>query len=79
MRGVPNPSLLDNEIDTGIIENCEGMSVRVIRDYPVNDATCNHVVDGKIPRAIRALNEGGYNFTVVCLDCILEWATNNER
>jgi hypothetical protein len=30
----------------------------------------------KIPRVVVATNEGGYNTTGVCLDCILERAKN---
>lgn len=49
-----------------------------------SDATtphqCKHCAESdnmrrwKISRAVQAWNEGGYNFTIVCLDCILEAA-----
>jgi hypothetical protein len=35
---------------------------------------CKHVKDGRLPRVVVAENEGGYNSTWVCLDCILEVA-----
>lgn len=32
-----------------------------------------------IPRAVYALNEGGFNCTIVCLDCILEAVGRLDR
>ena len=40
---------------------------------------CSHVTeDGVLPRGIQAINEGGYNNTLICLDCLLEWVADNE-
>lgn len=39
---------------------------------------CRHVRDGVLPRAIWARNEGGYNSTLVCLDCLLEWLISHR-
>lgn len=31
-----------------------------------------------LPRGIQAFNEAGYNSTVICLDCLLEWNMKHE-
>lgn len=36
------------------------------------DDTCHHVVNGILPIGIIAMNEGGYNRTIVCGDCITD-------
>lgn len=53
-----------------------------VQTYEAEHCTCPHLQklpepedDGRfthyVPRTIRAVNEGGYNCTYVCLDCIL--------
>jgi hypothetical protein len=33
---------------------------------------CKHSIKNVVPRVIVCLNEGGYNSTGLCLDCVLE-------
>lgn len=55
-------------------ELVEGFAWQIISNYDVGESgtCCGHVKDLVLPRGVRAYNEGSYNFTVVCLDCILE-------
>jgi hypothetical protein len=37
------------------------------------DIKCKHVVDDKLPKGVViAINEGGYNSTGVCVECLIE-------
>lgn len=71
--------------DWEIVQNAEGsdMGSRADCKHCINHrtehrkGTNGYEYDEKlwdIPRAVVAYNEGGYNCTVVCLDCILEVA-----
>lgn len=65
-------------------EYAEGMTLEIHEDYIVyprssvlkRDPPCRHASikkdDVVIPWIIKAFNEGGYNHTLVCLDCVLE-------
>ena len=45
-------------------------------DYQLSDydSICRHVKDNKLKAVVIAVNQGGYDSTVVCLECILEAA-----
>lgn len=63
--------------------NREDGDWEIIRDGTTTDR-CKHCTEQvengyfekewRIPRAVIAYNQGGYDCTVVCLDCILEKA-----
>lgn len=55
-------------------EFAEAMPWKIILNLPVPDPEhrCCHVKDGVSRAVVVALNEGGFNGTEVCLDCILD-------
>lgn len=46
----------------------------IIKDYTLSDwdNTCKHVKDGKLKGVVVAKNEGGYNSTGVCCECLAQ-------
>lgn len=67
-------------IDTPIKEYAEGLDVGILLNVEVDSGIkpCQHVQEGRLPRAVHALNEGGFNHTIVCLDCLLEWTETHK-
>ena len=39
--------------------------------------SCRHIKDGKLRAIVVATNEGGFNTTGVCADCIIEALKDN--
>jgi hypothetical protein len=73
------------EIQKG--EFAEGMPWSIETDYLMTESEpCKHCVDmgvnvygeriHTVRAVVKAKNEGGHNCTIVCLDCILENASN---
>jgi len=40
--------------------------------------SCRHIKDGKLRAIVVATNEGGFNTTGVCIDCIIEALKDNN-
>ena len=57
----------------------EDEAVEIVYNWPLDDCpwgNCKHVVDNAVPRVVWVTNEGGYNSTAICLDCLLEQLTD---
>ena len=54
--------------------------ITISTDYTLkqNDRTCRHVEDGKLKAIVLATNEGGYNSTGTCVQCIVEAVKENN-
>jgi len=53
----------------------EDYPIKIVFDYELDDYdnySCHHIKDGKIKAVIVGTNEGGYNTTGVCWECIKE-------
>jgi hypothetical protein len=69
------------EIPTTIKEYGDERVVRIFLNHEygrIHRAGCHHASEFIVPRVIVALNEGGYNETWVCLDCVLEWVAQHR-
>lgn len=53
---------------------CEEAYVYMVRNYKIIKGfyTCRHVKDGINPLVVQVINEGGFNSTLACVQCILE-------
>ena len=43
-----------------------------------DDIKCRHVKDNKVRAVVVATNEGGFNTTGVCVDCLIEAFRDNN-
>ena len=69
---------MGQKLETTIKEYAEEMAVDILLNTEPyykdsQGGYCHHAQNGVVPRIIKAFNEGGYNSTEVCLDCLLEW------
>jgi hypothetical protein len=61
------------DISSGGIWDFEDWTLRVnYRMDKYDRGPCPHTRDGIVPFVVVALNEGGYNSTGVCAQCIIE-------
>lgn len=70
---------MDNEyIELSLLELNEGYPVRYYSQYIPDENEkkyhkfCHHLQENGFLRLIQGLNEGGYNSTFMCWDCLLE-------
>lgn len=61
----------------GLWENKE---FKILIDFELNEYidTCRHAKDNKIRAVVVAMNEGGFNSTGVCVDCLIEAFKDNN-
>lgn len=62
---------IEIEILTGGISEFPNFVLSINYKITEYDNICPHVVNGMLPIGIIARNEGGYNSTIVCGDCII--------
>lgn len=60
--------------ESDMCQHCHGFKLRP--DYNRHDYSIHYRPEFICPRIVVAENEGGYNTTGVCLDCILEAAAS---
>lgn len=63
----------------GIEQPCPHAHSRKVNQHQSYDGTFWETIDWTCPFVVVAKNEGGYNSTGVCLDCILEAAKKIGR
>lgn len=57
-----------NELNEGEEVTIEEEDIEDIYEYE----PCGHEINGKI-RVLKALNEGGYNSTIICVECLKKY------
>lgn len=66
------------KIEEGGIWEHKQFEIQTDLNISEHENTCRHVKDGHLKAVIVAENEGGYNTTGVCVECIIEALKTNN-